>query len=106
MIKIMMDKAVSNFIVSLIIVIFVFQLSYFIPLNLPTRLSNWLRLLGLIVSFLFYIKAVLKGVKQIRSKENSFIYNLIAIIGGTLIFLVIIFWGALLLSLNGGLPQD
>ena len=50
----MTDKAISNFIISLILVIFIFQLSDFVPLNLPARLSNWLHLLGLIISFAFF----------------------------------------------------
>lgn len=100
----MIGKAICNFIISLILVIFIFQLSYLIPLSLPDQISRWLRLFGLIISFLFSVSAMIKGVKQIRSKENSLIYNLIAIIGG--IFLLIVFWGVLLLFLNEGLFQD
>jgi len=103
----MMNKALNNFLISLILLIVIFQVSYHIPLNLPARLSNWLRSIGIILSFIFSFLAVTKGVKKIKSKENSFIYNLIAIIGSTIILIIISFWAVLLISLNfGGFPNQ
>jgi len=69
---------------------------------------NWLSVIGLLISFVFSVLAAVKGVREIKNKENSFIYNLIAIIGSTLILMFFIFWAVLIISLyfNGLSNQD
>jgi hypothetical protein len=103
----MRNKALISFLITILILIFTFQVSYYIPLDLPARLSDSLRTIALMTSFVLSIFAAITGVKEIKNKENSFIYNLIAIVGSTLIIIAIIGLGILLILLNlKGLPKQ
>jgi hypothetical protein len=72
----------------------------------PPRMTNFVCFIFLLSSFVFALSAVIKSVKQIKLKEESLIYHLISIVGGTLILIAILFWTFLVLALNfDGFPD-
>jgi hypothetical protein len=95
-------KPILSFVVAAVLMYLVFGKLDFLAFQLAPRLSDWLHLVGLAAAFTFSLISTIKGIKQIKQKENSFILNLIAIIGGTIIGLLILYWLLLILLLNVG----
>ena len=100
----MFKKPIRLFLLGLTLFVLAFGVFDSGRLPLPPRVASWAGLISLFLSLLLALSAVIKGVRQIKRKENGFIYNLIAIIGSILILILLIFWGALLLSLYTGFP--
>jgi hypothetical protein len=102
----MTKRPIGDFLIGLTLLILAFKGARFFRLFLPSTAINWLCLVCFLLSFVFALLAVIKGVKEIKIKENSFVFNLIAILGSTLILIISIFWTILLLTLIiGGFPN-
>ena len=95
----MLRRPINNFLVALILFLVFFVGENKVPLMYKS-LPGWLIWAGVFFSFLYASFSVIKGVKQIKKKENYFTYDLIAIIGGTLILPVFLFIGILFLALS------
>jgi hypothetical protein len=70
----------------------------------------WLTWVFISVSYLFSLLSVINGVKFIKNKKRIgvlFVYDLAAIIGGTIILIILTFFTLFFIDLGiHGLPQD
>ncbi len=91
----MPKKPIADFLIALSLLIIAFWGVDFISPHFNEATNNYIFFIGLLLSFLFALRGAIRGVKDIKRKESSFIYNLIAIIGSTLILCLLLFIGSL-----------
>ena len=84
----MINAPIKSFLVSLLLILITFAGDSYIFRHLSPAKGEWVTSAFVYISYFMAWFAVIKGVKQIKNKRNSFLYNLIAIIGGTLLVIV------------------
>ena len=104
----MINTPIKSFLVSLLLILVTFIGDSYMFRNLSPAKFRWVTSVFALTSYFLAWLAVVRGVKQIKNKKNSFLYNLIAIIGSTLIvivftYLIILF---IILAMSGFPEQD
>jgi hypothetical protein len=87
----MLNKTIGNFVIGIVLLGAGFGLFYSIE---PFFFSDFVKsmiLVCLTASLVFALLSMFKGVKRVKGRRGSFRYNLIAIIGGFLITIFILY---------------
>ena len=92
-------RPIVYFLIGLSLFIGVFAIIAFSPFGFMDTSADWLAFACLFLSALFSLFALIKGIRLIRKKENSFILSLVSVIGSSVIIVLFINWAYSLLRL-------
>lgn len=84
----MINTPIKIFLVSLLLILITFADDSDMFREMSPAKFRWVTSIFVLTSYFLAWFAVVRGVKQIKNRRNSFLYNLIAIIGSTLIIIV------------------
>jgi amino acid transporter len=83
-------ESLRSFLIALMLFVLCCVFGGYIPIQLRPYGYNWAAIFVLILSLVFAIMSIIKGIRNTRRKEDYDVYNAIAVIGSLLILLAII----------------